>query len=346
MSIAGNHSNIKLNTGRQRNAFIGRCFKTISIIIIAALLTASCVSYQRLPSDWASTGSSAGDKCPQIAGEYNNIGEDANKEEQHLVMLFFEKESSGNRALLQSLLYKTTHISFQQKDEDSLSIVAWSDREMLCSKSLSLKAGDFKCEDGWLTFNSTLVRAGGLVMTKDWQTIRVARSGDYLLVKSDEKGVGTIFLIPAAGADSAWMRFPAVKGTGASDLQPRKLYLKDKEIRSPRFSPDGKEIAFTLQSRTSSSIYKVDVTVTNFTLVSKPGDYDADPAYSPDGKIIAFTSFQNNWQGAICLMKSDGSGKIRLTTGPGQDFNPVFSPDGWMHGKSVTSIPLTSMGQD
>ncbi len=328
MSFTKNRYGIKLSTYRPRNAAIRGCFRTCSIFIFVALFITSCVSYQKLPSDWASTGTSSGDKCPQIAGKYNNIGEDANKDEQHLVMLFFEKESSRDRALRDSLLYRTTHISFQQKDQDSLSIIAWRDKEMLCSKTLSLKAGDFKCEDGWLIFNSTILLAGGLVMTKNWQTIRVSRSGDYLLVKMEEIGVGIIFLVPAAGSDTAWMRFPAVESAGARELQAKKLYLTNKEIRSPRLSPDGKEIVFTLHSNTSSSIYKVDVNGTNLTVLSKPGDYDAEPAYSPDGKTIAFTSFQHDWQGDICLMKSDGSGKVCLTTGAEQDFNPIFSPDG------------------
>lgn len=305
-----------------------RGFFKIFSIIVAALLVMSCVTYQRLPSDWAPTVSASGDMCPQIYGNYNNIGEDANKIERLLVMLFFEKEASNDQTLQNKLLYRTTHIAFQQQDQDSLGITAWRDKEMLCSKTLSMKAGDFQCENGWLTINSTLVHYGGLVMMKTWDTIRIARSGEYLLVRSEGKGAGTIFLFPAVVSDTAWMRFPVGKGTGTRELRPKTTHLKYKEIRSPRFSPDGKEIVFTIQSRTSSSIYKVNADGTNLTLLSKPGDYDSDPVYSPDGKTIIFTSLQLDWQDDLCLMKSDGSDKVCLTTGPEHDFNPIFSPDG------------------
>jgi hypothetical protein len=95
MSIAGNRFEIKLKTYRPRNAAIGGCFKTFSIIIITALLATSCVSYQSLPPDWAFTASSSDVICPQITGEYSNTGENADKEERHLAMLLFEEWSEG-----------------------------------------------------------------------------------------------------------------------------------------------------------------------------------------------------------------------------------------------------------
>jgi Tol biopolymer transport system component len=331
MSNIKNRFRIKLCLDKPRNTAIRGRFKIFSIIIIAALLVTSCVYYQKLPADWAlmAPASGGGSMCPQISGDYNNIGEDANKVDRQLMMLFFEKEASIDLTLQNKLLYRTTHISLQQQDQDSLHITAWRDKKILCSKKLSMKTGDFKCENGWLTISSTIVRRGGLTVAKSWETTRITRSGDYLLVKGEEMGAGTILLfIPAVGSATAWMRFPAVKGAGARELQPKTTNLTYKEIRSPRFSPDGKEIVFTLRSRTSSSIYKVNVNGTNLTLLSKPGDYDYTPVYSPDGKAIIFISVQEDWQRDLCLMKSDGSGKVCLTTGPKQDFNPIFSPDG------------------
>jgi len=88
-------------------------------------------------------------------------------------------------------------------------------------------------------------------------------------------------------------------------------------------------------------------------LTHSPG-YDAEGSYSPDGKQIVFCSLRAafpseklpaaqrdryekdpSWFGDIYIMNADGSNVRRLTTEPGYDGGPFFSPNGsrivWRH---------------
>jgi Tol biopolymer transport system component len=73
-------------------------------------------------------------------------------------------------------------------------------------------------------------------------------------------------------------------------------------------------------------------------LTDAPG-YDAEGAYSPDGTKIVFCSLRNaepgkrletdpSFFGEIYIMNADGSDQRRLTSTPGYDGGPFFSPDG------------------
>jgi Tol biopolymer transport system component len=88
-------------------------------------------------------------------------------------------------------------------------------------------------------------------------------------------------------------------------------------------------------------------------LTRSPG-YDAEGSFSPDGKQIVFCSLRAafpvdglspelrdrypkdpSWFGDLYLMNADGSNLLRLTSEPGYDGGPFFSPDGqrivWRH---------------
>ncbi len=74
--------------------------------------------------------------------------------------------------------------------------------------------------------------------------------------------------------------------------------------------------------------------------------YDAEASYSPDGQWIAFSSMRDvygrtltdaerkqleldpSYFAEIYIMRADGSGQRRLTTVPGYDGGPFFTPDG------------------
>jgi TolB protein len=95
---------------------------------------------------------------------------------------------------------------------------------------------------------------------------------------------------------------------------------------TPRFSPDGKEIAFTSWVDNSFDLYRIGSDGNNLVRLTKNFGSNEEPAYSPDGEFIIFTSkrivSRNKAIQDIYIMNREGEILGQLT----QDFGRCFSP--------------------
>jgi TolB protein len=113
-----------------------------------------------------------------------------------------------------------------------------------------------------------------------------------------------------------------VDGTGHKNLIAHKAFEE-----SPRWSPDGKLLAWVSQRDKNQEIYVADAEGKNpKRLTSEPG-LDNNPSWSPDSKRLAFCSSRKG-NLDIYVMNADGSDVRQLTTHPKMDYWPVWSPDG------------------
>jgi dipeptidyl aminopeptidase/acylaminoacyl peptidase len=93
-------------------------------------------------------------------------------------------------------------------------------------------------------------------------------------------------------------------------------------------------------------LYVLDVESQKATQLTS-GDYDdSQPAWSPDGRLVAFTSNRtadpdSNYNTDIWVVAADSSDRgqslLQVTTNPGADTSPSFSPDG----KWITHVSAT-----
>ena len=106
------------------------------------------------------------------------------------------------------------------------------------------------------------------------------------------------------------------------------LHAPPGPYNTPRFSPDGKRLAFAMGNSKGSDIWVKDLDRdTPSRLSFLPGTND-NPVWTPDGKNIVFRS-QNAAAPGLYVIRSDGSGEAkRLTEGKPPEFPNSFSPDG------------------
>jgi dipeptidyl aminopeptidase/acylaminoacyl peptidase len=104
-------------------------------------------------------------------------------------------------------------------------------------------------------------------------------------------------------------------------------------ISDPQISPDGRTVAFTVQTvdlennRKLSQIYTVPVDDGTPRSIASSGSVNERPRWSPDSKRIAFVSNRGG-SSQIWIMNADGGGATQVTNLSTEAGGVLFSPDG------------------
>ena len=98
-------------------------------------------------------------------------------------------------------------------------------------------------------------------------------------------------------------------------------------IRTPRFTPDGKRVIFTINAPGGQQIASVNIKGQDYRPLTQSAGINGWPDISRDGKQIVFSSSRAGSLN-LFLMNIDGSEPRQLTNHRIRDVRPAFSPDG------------------
>ncbi len=103
----------------------------------------------------------------------------------------------------------------------------------------------------------------------------------------------------------------------------------------PALSPDGSQVAFVRDSKPTGQdtvdVYVMTAKGEGVKNLTNDGltNVEAAPAFSPDGKRIAYQASAGRGKNSdIYVMNADGTAKVKITTGEGDNIRPHWSPDG------------------
>ena len=96
---------------------------------------------------------------------------------------------------------------------------------------------------------------------------------------------------------------------------------------SPRWSPDGRMIAYTSYRNGNPDLFVLNIDSVRRDVLSAQRGLNATPAWSPDGQWLVFAMSAGGGTNLFLIPKGGGTPKA-LTTGPPISVSPSFSPNG------------------
>jgi serine/threonine protein kinase len=144
----------------------------------------------------------------------------------------------------------------------------------------------------------------------------------------------------ATGGGLNISRLP-ISGAGKAHGPPNPLIESTRQDFAPRYSPDGKRIAFESDRTGNLEIWSCNSDGQDCHQVTAIGsEFTGYPSWSPDGKQIAFYSRVND-KSQIFVIGADGTGLRQLTFGDSNPFVPMWSRDGqWIYFSSSATRPV------
>lgn len=179
-----------------------------------------------------------------------------------------------------------------------------------------------------VTAGRELTRQGYVVAANDWR--RAAhRCSDAIYARlSGQTGMFDTRIVYVAETGPKTNRVKRIAIMDADGSNHRYLTEARTTVLTPRFSPDGRRLAYMSYAGRRPRIWVLDIATGQERLLVHGTAMTFAPRFSPDGRQIVF-SMAVGGNTDIYIVDADGYGEPRrLTDAAGADTSPSFSPDG------------------
>jgi Tol biopolymer transport system component len=136
----------------------------------------------------------------------------------------------------------------------------------------------------------------------------------------DASASGTLVYLAGPGMQAWPMAWLDAAGATEPILSKTAMYY------SPRFSPDGRRLAFAMEAGNGSDLYVYEFAHQSITRLTFTQQGNIEPVWTPDGKYIAYRSTRPS---GLWWIRADGGGEPQLLSNVSGDAQACsFSPDG------------------
>jgi hypothetical protein len=186
----------------------------MAIALLGAL--PSCVSRIQSAGDWPLPTALVDDVCPDISGNFDNVGQSPGN--GGVSYLWCELSQSSSSACSITQARQVDRISID-KAESVLRVSAHT-VEGSVSSSIALNDTSYQCKGGWLTIVNSSAKGYSSSAAEFSTTSRsFALTPGYLLERRETEGVLLVLVLPMAGKSTSWFRYPVVGDRLANSLQ-------------------------------------------------------------------------------------------------------------------------------
>lgn len=107
----------------------------------------------------------------------------------------------------------------------------------------------------------------------------------------------------------------------------RLIYYPNRMVFSPALSPDGQNVAMSIENNGTTNIYMYNIATKHMYKITSGFAIDTSPSFSPDGTQIVYNSDMGGTQQLYVTSVSGGSPR-RISYGSGRYATPTWSPKG------------------
>ena len=184
------------------------------LISIAFTAMAGCVSIEKYPDQWDALDASArSDKCPNVSGTYDNVGETGDGRRAWLA-ISLDDITKHSRELGQARynfwkdLAASKMVQIALTDDPTFTIKVMAEGGQ---HEWALSSARFHCTANALTIQGEAIHGADNGADIGTDSLDLYRSGERLILNRRSARVGFLLFIPVAGYGSSWARYSLTK---------------------------------------------------------------------------------------------------------------------------------------